>query len=65
MFSPFILNTLLVPLLSIKNIGFMAANNIIEERNKKNFIDIYDFIKRINRKIGSNYEGSKIRKRFR
>lgn len=42
---------LLFPLLSIKNIGFMAVNYIVKEREKAPFLDIYDFIKRIDKKI--------------
>lgn len=38
--------SILFPLTSIKNIATATAKTIIEERNKKNFTDIFDFTKR-------------------
>lgn len=47
---------LLFPLTGIKNVGVSAARALIEERNKKEFIDIFEFMgrcysKSINRKV--------------
>jgi len=47
---------ILAPLSMIRQVGEVIATNIIEERNNKSFIDIYDFFKRmikksINKKI--------------
>lgn len=44
-------NNLLFPFLGIRNVGLVATNHIILERSKGNFIDIFDFIKRVNRQI--------------
>lgn len=52
-------NKLIYPLTNIKNIGSMIAKEIIEERKKGNFKDIFDFFKRcygksINNKVIEN-----------
>lgn len=39
------------PFLAIKNIGFVVANNIVSERSKGKFIDIFDFLRRVDRNI--------------
>lgn len=39
-------NSILFPLTCIKNVGINATNMIIEERNKQDFKDIFDFAKR-------------------
>ena len=44
-------NGILYPLNNIKNIGSLVATSIIEERNNGLYKDIYDFIKRTDRKI--------------
>ena len=44
-------NKLLCPLTIIKNIGINAVNKIIEERTKKSFKDIFDFVSRIYGKV--------------
>ena len=44
-------NGILYPLNNIKNISSVVANYIIDVRNNDKFIDIYDFIKRTDRKI--------------
>ena len=58
-------NAIRFPLLGIKGLGNNACNFIIEERNKENFKDIYDFFKRcygkvVNRKVTENliYSGA-------
>jgi DNA polymerase-3 subunit alpha len=40
-------NTILFGLKGIKNVGHTSLQNIIEERNKKPFIDMLDFCKRV------------------
>lgn len=42
-----ITNKIIYPLIGIKNINLNLANLIIKERKKQNFIDIFDFVKRI------------------
>ncbi len=44
-------NGILYPLNNIKNIGSLVATSIIEERKNGLYKDIYDFIKRTDRKI--------------
>ena len=44
-------NGILYPLNNIKNIGSLVASSIIEERKNGLYKDIYDFIKRTDRKI--------------
>ena len=49
-------NGIRFPLSNIKNIGINTISTILEERKKRKFIDIYDFIKRcygksVNRKV--------------
>ena len=44
-------NGILYPLSNIKNIGSLVATSIIEERKNGLYKDIYDFIKRTDRKI--------------
>lgn len=44
-------NGILYPLSNIKNIGTAIVDNVLEERKKGLFKDIYDFIKRTDRKI--------------
>ncbi len=39
------------PLTNIKNLGIVVVENILEARNSGPFLDIYDFVKRTNRKI--------------
>ncbi len=39
-------NNIVFPLTNIKNIGISAVKNILEERNKQKFKDIFDFIRR-------------------
>ena len=46
-------NGILYPLNNIKNIGSLVASSIIEERKNGLYKDIYDFIKRTDRKIVS------------
>ncbi len=40
-------NKVYLPLTSIKGIGSGFVSNLIEERNKKNFQNIFDFVKRV------------------
>lgn len=52
-------NTLIFPLTGIKGIGNVAVDNILEERKKEEFKNIFDFLKRcynksVNRKIIEN-----------
>lgn len=42
---------IIYPLSNIKGIGVGTALNIIKEREFNNFTDIFDFIKRVNRKV--------------
>ncbi len=44
-------NSILMPLTTIKNIGINATEIIIKEREKRPFVDIYDFVKRLYGKI--------------
>jgi DNA polymerase-3 subunit alpha len=44
-------NSLLYPLINIKNVSLVATSHIIEKRNNAPFKDIFDFIKRVDKKI--------------
>jgi DNA polymerase-3 subunit alpha len=44
-------NSLLFPLTCIKNVGTSVANNIVIARKDSKFLDIFDFIKRVDTKV--------------
>ena len=44
-------DSLLLPFIGIKDLSIMAINNIMLKRNEKLFIDIFDFVKRVDLKL--------------